>query len=147
MQYNTAWFNHMVIAWDQMPLSIRIIFLLCKQGITTLLDSLSANISSIGSAYSRTVSDKIKLFILNLKFAMCEFERRIHDILCRVCEVADCRSFQCQDCDTLRCDALFLVDWYRRFRRIYFFQFQNIYQNIRGHILEYLILTFTALII
>jgi len=78
----------MVIAWDQMPLSIRIIFLLCKQRITTLLDSLSANISNIVSAYGRTVSEKVKLFILNLKYSTCEFEYRIHEMLYRVCTVA-----------------------------------------------------------
>jgi len=78
----------MVIAWDQMPLSIRIIFLLCKQRITTLLDSLSANISNIVSAYGRTVSEKVKLFVLNLKFSTREFEYRIHEMLYRVCTVA-----------------------------------------------------------
>jgi len=78
----------MVIAWDQMPLSIRIIFLLCKQRITTLLDSLSANISNIVSAYGRTVSEKVKLFMLNLKFFTCEFEYRIHETLYHFCTVA-----------------------------------------------------------
>jgi hypothetical protein len=101
-----------------MPLSIRIIFLLCKQRITTLLDSLSGNISSIGSAYRRTVSEKIKLFIINLEFATCDFEHHNDDILYRVCEVADCRSIKYQDCDSLKCDALFFVDLYRCIRRL-----------------------------
>ena len=136
----------MVIAWDQMPLSVRIIFLLCKQRITTLLDSLSANISNIVSAYGRTVSEKIKLFILNLKFSTCEFENRNHEMLYRVCQIAHARSIWYHDCSTLLCDAIFLVDWHRSLNTNYFVHFHDIYQNIRGHTREYLILTFTALI-